>query len=101
MLQTKDSFNATNKFTLPKTAASVNNGGHNHRTEHHIGGVASSSKSINDAMAIPNDSALTHTHHLIGEAGIDRKYLSKQLLSQIHFCRFMYKLVGRMSDHLS
>ena len=32
---------------------------------------------------------------------VDRKYLSKQLLSQIHFCRFVYKLVMRMSQNLS
>jgi len=31
----------------------------------------------------------------------DKKYLSKQLLSQIHFCRFLYKLIIRIKDKLS
>ena len=34
------------------------------------------------------------------EVHYDKKYLSKQLLSQIHFCRFLYKLIMRMKDKL-
>jgi len=30
----------------------------------------------------------------------DKKVLSKQLLSQIHFCRFIYKLLLRIKDKI-
>ena len=93
MLQTKESFNATNKFSLPKTVGSMNEGP---RTQHTITGFGDSSKKIQKGGLRE-----ISTHHLIGEAGVDRKYLSKQLLSQIHFCRFVYKLVMRMSSNLS
>ena len=44
-----------------------------------------------------------NTHHVIAEQQTlyDKKYLSKQLLSQIHFCRFVYKLIMRMNDKLN
>ncbi len=32
---------------------------------------------------------------------IDKKLISKQLLSQIHFCRFLYKLLIRISEKLT
>ena len=59
MLQTKESFNATNKFALPKTAASVNNGP---RTQHTLAGVGESSKTIQEGAGLREIS----THHLIG-----------------------------------
>jgi hypothetical protein len=31
----------------------------------------------------------------------DKKLISKQLLCQIHFCRFVYKLIMRISSKLS
>ena len=31
---------------------------------------------------------------------IDKKLISKQLLSQIHFCRFLYKLLMRICEKL-
>eukprot|EP00919_Chromeraceae_sp_WS-2016_P006067 GHVR01014261.1.p1 GENE.GHVR01014261.1~~GHVR01014261.1.p1 ORF type:complete len:106 (+),score=10.56 GHVR01014261.1:4301-4618(+) len=31
---------------------------------------------------------------------IDKKVLSKQLLSQVHFCRFLYKLIMRVDSKL-
>jgi hypothetical protein len=37
----------------------------------------------------------------VPESAYDRKLLAKQLLSQIHLCRFMYKLIMRMGDRLS
>jgi hypothetical protein len=43
-----------------------------------------------------------NTHHVIAEQlNYDKKYLSKQLLSQIHFCRFIFKLIMRMNDKLN
>jgi hypothetical protein len=45
---------------------------------------------------------LIKTHHLINDsAAYDKKYLAKQLLSQIHFCRFLFKLIIRMNDKLT
>lgn len=35
------------------------------------------------------------------EVVYDKKYLSKQLLSQVHLCRFLYKLIMRMQEKLS
>ena len=32
---------------------------------------------------------------------IDKKIVSKQLLSQIHFCRFLYKLLKRIDDKIN
>ena len=72
-------------FSLPKTAATISN-----KTEHFI---TTSNQTINgDANA---DVSVPR------EVQYDKKYLSKQLLSQIHFCRFLYKLVIRMRDKLS
>jgi len=84
MQQQQDDHKSHN-FSLPKTAATISN-----KTENFI---TSSNQTINgEANA---DVSLPRDIHY------DKKYLSKQLLSQIHFCRFLYKLVVRMKDKLS
>lgn len=99
LLQTNEDFKM-NKFTLPKTAATVTS----NKTEQYI---APSNKTINDPLPLP----LTQkeiSHPLRDGSGLpsaepayDKKLLAKQLLSQIHLCRFMYKLIIRMGDKLS
>jgi hypothetical protein len=32
---------------------------------------------------------------------MDKKLISKQLLSQIHFCRFLYKLLKRIDEKIN
>lgn len=76
-----------NKFTLPKTAATVSS----NKTEHFL---PASNKTINEPLTQKEISAQP-------SEGYDRKYLSKQLLSQIHLCRFMYKLIMRIEERLS
>jgi hypothetical protein len=80
-MQSQDEHKGHN-FSLPKTAATISN-----KTEHFI---TSSNQTINgDATAE------------VSPPSYDKKHLSKQLLSQIHFCRFLYKLTIRMRDKLS
>jgi hypothetical protein len=96
LLQTNEDFKM-NKFTLPKTAATVTS----NKTEHYL---PHSNKTINDQPLTQKEIS-----HPLREASClpppdpayDRKHLAKQLLSQIHLCRFMYKLIIRMADRLS
>ena len=87
LLQTNDEFKM-NKFTLPKTAATVSS----NKTEHFL---PASNKTINEPLTQKDIAAQPSSD------GYDRKYLSKQLLSQIHLCRFMYKLLMRMEEKLN
>lgn len=82
-MQNQDDSKGHN-FSLPKTAATISN-----KTEHFI---TSSNQTIN------NEATADITHHI--SPSYDKKQLSKQLLSQIHFCRFLYKLIIRMRDKL-
>jgi hypothetical protein len=89
MLQTNEDFKTT-KFNLPKTAATTSN-----KTEHFL---PNSNKTINQE---PLTQKQINTHHVIVDPlNYDKKYLAKQLLSQIHFCRFLFKLILRMNDKL-
>lgn len=79
-------------LSLPKTAATIN------KTEHFI--------SNNEIQTISNDEPLTQKQINVYEStkdinSYDKKYLSKQLLSQIHFCRFLYKLIVRIREKLN
>lgn len=91
MQTNQDDFKSHN-FSLPKTAATISN-----KTEHFI--TTGSNQTINNVEALTQKEI--NTHHQIPEVKYDKKYLSKQLLSQIHFCRFLYKLIVRMNDKLS
>ena len=84
----------TNSF-LPKTASSINQ----NRTEQTI----TSNKTINTSEALTQKEVNVERAKETDkkEANYDKKVLSKQILSQIHFCRFLYKLLVRMSDKLS
>lgn len=91
-MQSNHDDHKAHNFSLPKTAATISN-----KTQNFI---THSNQTIN------GQGALTHkelnTHHAPTESvQYDKKYLSKQLLSQIHFCRFLYKLIIRMKDKLS
>lgn len=89
MLQTNEEFKTT-KFNLPKTAATTSN-----KTEHFL---PNSNKTINQE---PLTQKQINTHNVIVDPlNYDKKYLAKQLLSQIHFCRFLFKLIVRMNDKL-
>jgi len=91
MLQTNDEFRS-NKVNLPKTAAtSASN-----KTEHFL---PESNKTINNE---PLTQKQINTQQIINNSSsYDKKYLAKQLLSQIHLCRFLYKLLARMNDKLT
>lgn len=98
LLQTNEDFKM-NKFTLPKTAATVTST----KTDHYIP-PPHSNKTINDLPLTQKD--ISHPLREASclpppEPAYDRKLLAKQLLSQIHLCRFMYKLIMRMGDRLS
>lgn len=86
-LHTNDEFK-THNFSLPKTAASISN-----KTEHFI---SSSNQTINNGEPLTQKEI--NVHQSVKETtGYDKKYLSKQLLSQIHLCRFLYKLIIRIN----
>lgn len=76
--------------TMLKTAATISN-----KTEHFI---------ANSNQQIPHvDNSLTQKDISLfqsKDASYDRKYLSKQLLSQIHLCRFLFKLILRIGEKL-
>jgi DNA mismatch repair ATPase MutL len=73
-----------------KTAATISN-----KTEHFIG-------NSNQQIALVDNSITQKDISLFQskDAAYDRKYLSKQLLSQIHFCRFLFKLIVRIGEKL-
>lgn len=86
-LQTQTQEDAKNhNFSLPKTAATISN-----KTEHFI---CPSNHTINNVEALTQKEI--NIHQSLKEPCYDKKGLSKQLLSQIHFCRFLYKLLIRM-----
>ena len=31
----------------------------------------------------------------------ERKHISKQLIAEVHFCRFLYKLLGRLKESVN
>lgn len=84
--QQQEEKDKSHNFSLPKTAATISN-----KTENFI---TASNQTINNGEATADYSQPREVHY-------DKKYLSKQLLSQIHFCRFLYKLTARMKDKLS
>lgn len=84
-LQSHQEDQKSHNFSLPKTAATISN-----KTEHFI---------TSSNQTITNDATADVTQHR--EVHYDKKQLSKQLLSQIHFCRFLYKLIVRMREKLN
>lgn len=91
LIQTNQEDVKFQNVSLPKTAATVNN-----KTEHFL---PTSNQNINTVDTFTQKDI--RSYNLGAEAGYDRKVLSKQLLSQIHFCRFLYKLIARMGEKLS
>lgn len=65
-------------FSLPKTASTIHNRTH----------------------AVLETNTIINTNHNI-KPTIDKKRISKELLSQIHLCRFVYKLLQRIHQNLS
>lgn len=85
LMQASDDLKDFKNCSLPKTAGTISN-----KTEHFI---SVSNKNI------VNSDALTQKEINIPvkeEINYDKKQLSKQLLSQVHLCRFLYKLIIRM-----
>ena len=78
-------------FSLPKTAATISN-----KTEHTI---TSSNKHIYQTEAL-TQKQINIQPPVKEQISYDKKYLSKQLLSQVHLCRFLYKLLARMNEKL-
>lgn len=89
-MQASDDLKDLKNCSLPKTAGTISN-----KTEHFI---SVSNKNI------VNYEALTQKEINIPakeEVNYDKKQLSKQLLSQVHLCRFLYKLIIRMKERLT
>ena len=76
--------------SLPKTAGTISN-----KTQHFI---STSNKNIINCDALTQKQINIQVKE---EVHYDKKSLSKQLLSQVHLCRFLYKLIVRMGQKLS
>lgn len=52
-------------------------------------------------MSLPKTASTIHNRTTTPESGaFDRKLISKELLSQVHFCRFVYKLLQRINSKI-
>jgi hypothetical protein len=91
LIQASDDLKNQN-CSLPKTAGTISN-----KTEHFI--TASNKNIVNNDILTQKEINVQHSAK--EELNYDKKYLSKQLLSQVHLCRFLYKLIIRMNEKLS
>jgi hypothetical protein len=83
--------------SLPKTAATIGSSKDHPLSSNNITGLNSTqAQSTMHHTSVSN--SVSHTN---GIQGVDKKLLSKQLLSQIHFCRFLYKLLKRIEEKIN
>ena len=74
----------------------------NNSTSNALIGSEKSNDQENKHISLPKTASTINNNrtHTASEMDIDRKQISKELLSQVHFCRFVYKLIQRINSKI-